>query len=176
MSEFASAAMVVASVVAIAHDGATPNFLSATNWASPTTSPTRRLPPSAFARLLADPIASREIKPPSGNARNVGTQRNKSSEVFTGKTYSLRNGVVGSAPAYSLRNRAVCFAPAYSLRKTVTTLPKMVTSDESKRIGCIEEFAGTSTICAPSRRKVFTVASSPGIPATTVSPLRATFC
>jgi len=52
----------------------------------------------------------------------------------------------------------------------------MLTSDESKVSGFILAFDGTSTILLPSRLNVFTVASSPGIPATTTSPLRATFC
>ena len=47
----------------------------------------------------------------------------------------------------------------------------MLISEASKTIGDIAELDGTSTTLLPSRLKVFTVASSPGIPTTTMSPL-----
>ncbi len=46
----------------------------------------------------------------------------------------------------------------------------MVTSLGSKTISSMVEFSGRSTILLRRRRKVLTVASSPGMPAMTVSP------
>ena len=49
----------------------------------------------------------------------------------------------------------------------------MVTSPGSSSIGFIDELAGTSDTLPPLRVYVLTVASSPGMPATTMSPLSA---
>src|SRR6478736_3558113 len=52
-------------------------------------------------------------------------------------------------------------------RSTVTTRPKMRTSPGSNTMGLNRLLAGRRTTLAPLRLKVFTVASSPGMPATT---------
>lgn len=62
---------------------------------------------------------------------------------------------------------------AYSLRRTVTTLPNRETSVEAKTMSDRRSLAGTRVMVSPFCWNVLTVASSPGIPATTMSPLSA---
>ena len=58
----------------------------------------------------------------------------------------------------------------------MTSLPYTETSSVSNFIGFIEELDGVSVMVLPLFENVLMVASSPGIPATTMSPLSAVVC
>src|SRR5262249_58632693 len=64
----------------------------------------------------------------------------------------------------------------HSRRRTVTTFPKIVTSAGSNTISSSAGFSGRRTTLLRRRREGLTVASSPGMPATTVSPGSAVGC
>ena len=65
---------------------------------------------------------------------------------------------------------------AQTRRRTVTTRPNTWTSAGSSSIGPSRGLAGRRTTWSPLVVKVLTVASSPGMPATTISPSSAVDC